>query len=324
MGRMRYVMVALMAVGLAACASDKDATSTDGVTQPTTSASPATTVEESTTTAGPTTTSAPAELAEPEARRFEIDGAVVWARTASDRLPERATVVRFTEMLIDSGDGLELCLSGVDDSLPPQCGGPVVDGLDPAGWTETLGGVTWGTRSVTVEWPAVDGRLTLLSDEPALPFERLGDERPEGLPADCEAITTPVDQETIGAFAAENPDRVAITRAVNLGTEVVLQVPVEHLEAVRTELSVGGAEPCLEAVEHSRAELTAAQDRLFAAGLYSEEGPVLGSGSGNSLNRLDVTLSVADRATIDMVIDAVDEPGILHITSYSEILEGQQ
>ena len=54
--------------------------------------------------------------------------------------------------VLDDGDGAELCLGGVMDSFPPQCGGPGLVGWD---WSEHDGdfeegsGVRWGDFVVT-------------------------------------------------------------------------------------------------------------------------------------------------------------------------------
>jgi hypothetical protein len=54
--------------------------------------------------------------------------------------------------VLDDGDGAELCLGGVADSLPPQCSGPPLAGWD---WSEYDGdyeqrsGVRWGEFVVT-------------------------------------------------------------------------------------------------------------------------------------------------------------------------------
>lgn len=257
-----------------------------------------------------------------EGRRFEIDGSVVWTRTNLEVLPEKATVVRFTSTLIDSGRGLELCIGGVLTSLPPQCGGPVVDDLDPTGWTQADDGVTWGTRTVTVAWPPVDGHLTLITDQPALQLGPIGDDQPDQLPADCAQIANFVHRGTVGFYASDNPDWTAGGRSVDNGAVVVLMVVEEHLEDVRAELTTADAKPCLEPVKYSTTELSTAQDRLTEEGLYSPEGPVLSSGSGNALNRLTIDVAVADQQTISTIADLFDDPGILYFTGSSEILEG--
>lgn len=54
--------------------------------------------------------------------------------------------------VLDDGDGAELCLGGVAESLPPQCGGPPLIGWDWAdheGDFEEASGVKWGDFVVT-------------------------------------------------------------------------------------------------------------------------------------------------------------------------------
>lgn len=62
--------------------------------------------------------------------------------------------------VLDDGDGAELCLGGVMESLPPQCGGPVIVGWDWAEHTdafEEASGVRWGEFLVTGTYdPAAD------------------------------------------------------------------------------------------------------------------------------------------------------------------------
>ena len=224
-------------------------------------------------------------------------------------------------MLIDSGDGLELCMGGVDESSPPQCAGPVVDGLDPTGWTQSQADVAWGTRTVTVAWPPVDGHLALLSDQPALELDPIGDEAPDDLPDHCRDIDHFVNQDTVSFFANDNPDRTAGARVVNHGAGVVLAVVEDHLEEVRAELATGEAAPCLESVKYSNTQLSAAQDQLRADGLHSPSGPVLGGGY-NSLNRLSIWVAVIDGNTVETITSRFDDPGIFHITGSGEIVEG--
>jgi len=56
-----------------------------------------------------------------------------------------------TAMVLESPDhGPQLCLGGVDESLPPQCGGPDIVGWD---WEsvsdeESRSGTTWGEYTV--------------------------------------------------------------------------------------------------------------------------------------------------------------------------------
>lgn len=65
---------------------------------------------------------------------------------------------RYAVTVLDDGDGAELCLGGVAESLPPQCGGPRLIGWawgDHAGDFEEAGGVRWGDFAVVGTY---DGR----------------------------------------------------------------------------------------------------------------------------------------------------------------------
>lgn len=64
------------------------------------------------------------------------------------------TVYETTATVLESPDhGPQLCLGGVAESYPPQCGGPDIVGWD---WStvqaESASGTTWGTYSLTGTW----------------------------------------------------------------------------------------------------------------------------------------------------------------------------
>jgi hypothetical protein len=66
-------------------------------------------------------------------------------------------------MVLDDGDGAELCLGGVAESLPPQCSGPELIGWDWAdhdGYYEDTGGVRWGEFAVTGTFDGTDVTVT--------------------------------------------------------------------------------------------------------------------------------------------------------------------
>ncbi|MFC3686947.1 hypothetical protein [Aquipuribacter hungaricus] len=75
---------------------------------------------------------------------------------------------RYPVMVIDGGDGAELCPGGVGESLPPQCGGPELIGWD---WTdhdgdyESASGVRFGDFQVTGTFDGTD--LTVTDAVPA-------------------------------------------------------------------------------------------------------------------------------------------------------------
>ncbi|MBW3549122.1 MAG: hypothetical protein KY452_13460 [Actinobacteria bacterium] len=75
----------------------------------------------------------------------------------SDAPSADATNTRYTATttVLESPDhGPQLCLGGVQESYPPQCGGPDVIGWD---WDvvqgeESANGTTWGTYTVVGTW----------------------------------------------------------------------------------------------------------------------------------------------------------------------------
>lgn len=144
-------------------------------------------------------TSAPPTEAAPTMGVYEIEGIEVVTPARLDELPERATQVEFPTTVIDSGDGPVLCIGGVLDSLPPQCSGPIAAGLDMDGWSEEMGGVRWGDRSVVVTWPPVDGAVEIVADSPITAWEI--DFPPTELPAECRDVETAAGVGTINEYA---------------------------------------------------------------------------------------------------------------------------
>lgn len=99
---------------------------------------------------------------------------------AGERLRAWATV-------LDDGSGPELCVGGVDESLPPQCGGPVLVGWDWARFPgeQEQAGTRWGEYVVTGTY---DGERFFLG-EPPEPLE--GYDGPTPPFADEPDLTTP-------------------------------------------------------------------------------------------------------------------------------------
>jgi hypothetical protein len=73
--------------------------------------------------------------------------------------------------VLQKGDGPpELCLGGVAESLPPQCGGPEIAGWDwDAVEADSAQGTTWGEYAVEGTW---DGETFRLTEAAAAPAER--------------------------------------------------------------------------------------------------------------------------------------------------------
>lgn len=84
-------------------------------------------------------------------------------------IPAADGPVTATAIVLDDGDGPVLCLGGVDESLPPRCDGPAVEGWDwdslPDGH-ESERGTRWGRWTVTGTF---DGTTFTLTEAPAAP-----------------------------------------------------------------------------------------------------------------------------------------------------------
>ena len=82
---------------------------------------------------------------------------------AEPAAPDGPVTTRYPVMVLDGGDGAELCLGGVAESLPPQCSGPKLIGWDWAdhdGYHEESGGVRWGEFKVTGTFDGTDVLVT--------------------------------------------------------------------------------------------------------------------------------------------------------------------
>jgi len=254
-----------------------------------------------------------------EFRRFEVDGAEVWVRSKLVDLPRSASATQITAVLIDSGNGPEVCYSGVEDSYPPQCAGPVVVGLDDGWWTETTGDVQWGERTVTITWPPVDDSVDLVSDQTPIPRSWPDHPTRLDLPRECERIDDFVDYQTLRDWETANPDRNSHVRVVEDATIAVLAVDGD-VEAVRAELDDGDRQACVVPVGYSREELQAGQDDL--RGLFGDDVYLATTGGGYAYDRVTVEVLVADRDTVAKIVDAVEHPDMLLITGIAAIVDG--
>lgn len=240
-------------------------------------------------------------------REFMVDGITVRVATVSEQLPERANQVRLTGTVIDEGDGPRACIGGVLDSYPPQCDGPVVDGLAMGDWAETSNGVAFGERTIDVTWPPVNDHVTLLAEgQPRVPqsiqYPTLE------LPADCSKIEKFVDIAQLNDYATAHPDTTALPYVVGAQQTGVLPV-VGDIEVVRAALSDGDIVPCLTTAEFSAAELNAAQDAINAE--LRADPNVLGASGSNVFYRVTVEVVAADASTAKTIAGLVDDPSIV-------------
>ena len=303
----------LCALALAACDSDESNNATSTVSD----SAPPPSISAASPTPATTAVAVPPEDAS-EWRQFDIDGVEVWSRSALAELPFQATEVEISGTVIDDGQGPVVCLSEVAESNPPQCGGAIVDGLDMGDWATSGDGTRWGERTLTITWPPEDGPGQLIDEASFDSFPR--PTTPElTLPPDCEDIENYLPAEQLAAWGAAHPDRAQGTYLVQPGRIGVLRVTGD-LDDIRAELTDGTTKPCLEQVDYSSRDLEAARQPLrdILPDIYA-----LGAGIGGYYNQIDIGVRVADRATIQHIVDVVGDPDIVRITGYSAIFAGE-
>jgi hypothetical protein len=197
--------------------------------------------------------------------------------------------------VLDGGDGAELCLGGVMDSYPPQCGGPSLVGWDWAdhdGDFEKAFGVRWGDFMVTGTF---DGQSLTPSDVvPAAEFEEPdhpvqpdehGTPCPEpeggwrvldpGLTTDETLQATMMSASRLDGYADSwvdqslNPlsdEDITPEHAdgMNDPSLLIINVRVTHdAEAAEAELREGwGGSLCVSTAQHTEKELRRIQDEL--------------------------------------------------------------
>lgn len=222
--------------------------------------------------------------------------------------------------LLQEGDGEpELCLGGVMESYPPQCGGLVVVGLD---WddvadAETASGTTWGTGWVVGTYDAEAGTFTLTGPVSGSPPD--GVDVPTAEPVDfpqlCDDPYRGGDEE----FDATSPEGMAAQDALMASAtgldgyiglyvsdgasefNVLVQADAESAHDALREVWPGWL--CVATgVGATEADRLAAQDAL-----HDElRDTVLGSGAGGPDGVLEVHVLLADQATTEAVLAAVE------------------
>ncbi|MGF1646542.1 MAG: hypothetical protein ACFCVF_06450 [Kineosporiaceae bacterium] len=104
-------------------------------------------------------------------------------------------------VLDDGAAGPQLCVGGVAESYPPQCGGPPVAGWD---WAtvdhEAASGVRWGTYRLMGTW---DGETFTIAEPPVSPDPADG-----STDGSTDAFTVPCDPPP-GGFEVADPDRTS-------------------------------------------------------------------------------------------------------------------
>jgi hypothetical protein len=234
-----------------------------------------------------------------------------------------------TTTVLEDADGPQLCLGGVMESLPPQCGGIPVEGWNWADvdGEESVRGVTWGEFHVVGTF---DGRR----------FTLLGAGPPKPAPVDDgDGIVAPCPEPPGGwvdvdpSMTGEN-DRIAAARAAEdisafagvwisyleqpvdpeAPGDVVVTIgftgdPSPHEAAIR---QVWGGPLCLTSMQHTFAELRRAQRDLGEGGAAQLGLEMTWSDIDVMANRVELGVVVFDPA-LQSAVDEEYGAGAVHV-----------
>jgi hypothetical protein len=232
--------------------------------------------------------------------------------------------------------GPQLCLGGVADSYPPQCGGPDLVGWDWAAvdGEESANGTTWGDFHVVGTY--VGGTLTLteVPDAPQPPdrdepdFTSPCPEPEGGWRVVDPALATDAAFDAVHAYVNGLPDHggtwhdqsinPAYADGVDADDEGLLNDPTQmvlnvrftgDLEQHEADLRERWGGPlCVSKAEHTEAELRRIQDEL------QDTPGLLGSGSGSIDNRVNLDV-IFDDGSLQAELDERFGRGAVVVTS---------
>ena len=249
-----------------------------------------------------------------------------------------------TGTVLESPDhGPQLCLGGVDESLPPQCGGPDITNWD---WSEveseSASGTTWGDYTVVGTY---DGTAFTLTSPPSPPDERepgpefnLGTpcEEPDGgwAVVDESTATDEAMNAAIG-YANEQSDLAGVWLDQSINEELaeasddeiegiandprrlVLNVSfIADVERHEAELrQIWGGALCVVVAERSEDELLAIQQEL-----HEDYEGLLSSGV-DSMSGQVTALVIVDDGSLQAELDERYGAGVVTLTSALQPVE---
>lgn len=215
-------------------------------------------------------------------------------------------------MVLDDGDGPEMCLGGVAESYPPQCGGPALTDFEwgDVGFEEASG-VRWGSFALTGTF---DGTAFTVTDAiPAALYDVMAEPEQDPLAAACDDATTtdtakatPEDMDATLAAASALP-----TYATAWLTGNTINVAVtEDADGAEAELRrTWGGMLCVTTVERTEADLNAINQEL--QGALGEQLLTSGSFAPDSLD----AQVVFDDGSIQDWADETYGDGLVRISS---------
>ena len=260
-----------------------------------------------------------------------VDGIKVFTGLDIDDLPTQASVVAFTGVVIDNGNGgPELGLSLHRWSVPPECSGPIVDGLRfDESWVRGNTPKTWGSHSLLVSWPPRHGRVEVVEELHGQATAPCGSNKrvhllpkqyPTALP--FRGHDTVVPRERLAEWGDRNPRNFAgvVLRGPK---EVPTLLCVGDAERVRNELATDQLDAHVEEATYTVAELEQAENELHQKykngdtdGLCLYRTQVILDG-----NFLLVQVAVADRHTAAGIAAVMSRPELAQVWGKMSIVE---
>lgn len=246
-----------------------------------------------------------------------------------------------TATVLESGEhGPHLCLGGVAESYPPQCGGP-----DITNWTwddvtdkTSAHGTTWGSYNVVGTY---DGQDFTLTEPPTAPSDpEIGSEPEISTPCDepsggwtvvDRSTATDEAMEAAIRYAEAQPDHGAtwldqsinpsltddlpaddLERTANDPTRLILNLSFTNdLERHEREIrEIWGGALCVSDAAHSSDELQTIQQQLMDD--YRDQALMSGSGGIRGVIELRVIL---DDGTLQQDVDERYGPGVVEVHS---------
>lgn len=240
--------------------------------------------------------------------------------------------------VLDRGTGAELCLGGVAESRPPQCGGPVLVGWDWTDWDrlyEDVSGVRWGEFIVTGTYDPDAGQFTPTEVQPGEGYEYPDATEPDfsspcpepagGWRVIDETMTTLDTMNATVALAAELDGYATLwmDQSPNPVTdpynEVAMNDPMLTIVNVAVTGDIDAAESQLRRVWGgmlcvSQAQRTEAERLAIVNEVMSETEGILVAGPGGIENVVEV-LVIFDDGTLQRSLDDRYGVGVVRVSS---------
>ncbi|EON22853.1 hypothetical protein CF8_3216 [Nocardioides sp. CF8] len=249
-------------------------------------------------------------------------------------------VTTWRTTVLDDGDGPELCLGGVAESLPPQCSGPPVldwTWADHAGAYEEADGVRWGEFTLVGDWDGTAFTPTEVVAGGEVPEMQMPERTPCSEPAGGwtvldHATTSDTARGKLMRAAAVRPDHglVWVDQSINprwqdfLDGEASLEIEQAMNDPAFTIVNVGvtgdvaaaeaelrpvwGGPLCVYQVANTEAELRRAAEDL-------RDLPGFLDGGYGSVNNKVEQMVIYDDGSIQAWVDREFGSGVVEISS---------